>query len=148
MEINSLLDQVFQRWETLLAAWNFYLIVAFVLLGFFILSKTARTERKVFRLLAVGWVFFTWTHLLGILYMVKQWTAVAAMLKEAIAAREGGTEFVVRLAGAGIVEAPNAVWIVPFHLLLDAFVFFGMWVLCRPQFAGRLKQPQKPSPIP
>lgn len=133
MEVNSLLDQVFRRWETLLAAWNFYLVVAFVLLGLFILSKTARTERKVLRLLAVGWMFFAWTHLLGILYMVKQWTAVAAMLKEAISAQEGGTEFVGRLAGAGIVEAPNAVWIIPFHLLLDAFVLFGMWVLCRSQ---------------
>ncbi len=133
MEVNGLLDQVFRRWETLLAAWNFYLVVAFVLLGFVILSKTARTERKVFRLLAVGWVFFAWTHLLGILYMIKQWTAVAALLKEALAARPGGTELAGRLAGAGIVEAPEAVWVVPFHLLLDAFVLFGMWVLCRPR---------------
>lgn len=132
MEINGLLDQVFRRWEMLLAAWNFYLVVAFVLLGFFILSKTARTERKVFRLLAAGWAFFAWTHLLGILYMVKQWTAVAALLKETLAAREGGAELVGRLAGAGIVEAPEAVWIVPFHLLLDAFVLFGMWILRRP----------------
>ena len=138
MEVNNLLDQVFRRWEALLAAWNFYLVVAFVLLGLFILSKSARTERKVFRLLAVGWMFFAWTHLLGILYMVKQWTAVAGMLKEAIAAQEGGTEFVSRLAGAGIVEAPNAVWIIPFHLLLDAFVLFGMWVLSRPQPASLL----------
>ena len=65
------------------------------------------------------------------------------MLKEALAARAGGTELVGRLAGAGIVEAPEAVWIVPFHLLLDAFVLFGMWFLCRPQPVPRTSVPKE-----
>lgn len=146
METKDLFDQVFKRWEVLLSAWNFYLVVAFALLGFFALSNTARTERKVFRLFAVGWAFFAWTHLLGLLYMIKQWTAVAAVLKDRLSASGADKGVVDRIAGAGMIEAPEAVWIVPFHLLLDAFVLYGMWVLCasrpaRGDAAGSRPQP-------
>lgn len=130
METKDLFDQVFKRWEVLLSAWNFYLVVAFALLVFFALSHTARTERKVLCLFAVGWAFFAWTHLLGLLYMIKQWAAVAGVLKDRLSASEADKGVVDRITGAGMIEAPEAVWIVPFHLLLDAFVLYGMWVLC------------------
>ena len=146
METKDLFDQVFKRWEVLLSAWNFYLVVAFALLGFFALSNTARTERKVFRLFAVGWAFFAWTHLLGLLYMIKQWTAVAAVLKDRLSASEADKGVVDRIAGAGMIEAPEAVWIVPFHLLLDAFVLYGMWVLCTPRPARGDAAGSRPQP--
>jgi|GEM_PF-2376595 len=132
MSIESLMDQVFRRWETLLAAWNFYLVVAFAIVALFLLSAGVRKERNAFRIVAVGWAAFAWTHLLGILYMLKQWAAVAGMLKAKLLLESGGSDAVERIAEAGIVESPEAVWVVPFHLLGDAFVLVAIRILSRP----------------
>lgn len=127
MEPRDLYAETFKRWEMLLAAWNFYLIVAFVLVGLVALAPRLRTDRLALRLLAVGFAFFAWTHLLGLLYILKQWAALAALLRDKLPPAE-----VERLALAGFVEAPEAVWVVPFHLLLDGFVLLAVWLLSRP----------------
>jgi hypothetical protein len=127
MDTRDLFAETFKRWEMLLAAWNFYLVVAFVLVGLVALSPRLRADRLALRLLAAGFAFFAWTHLLGLLYVLKQWAALAGMLRDKLPPAE-----VERLAMAGFVEAPEAVWVVPFHLLLDGFVLLAVWLLSRP----------------
>lgn len=127
MDTRDLFAETFKRWEMLLAAWNFYLLVAFLLVGLVALVPRLRSDRLALRLLAAGFLFFAWTHLLGLLYILKQWAAIAAMLRDRLPPAE-----VERLAMAGFVEAPEAVWVVPFHLLLDGFVLLAVWLLSRP----------------
>ena len=60
--------------------------------------------------------------MLGLLYTLKQWAALAAQLAltQDAATRE-------RFAQAGIVDAPIAAWVVPFHVIGDALVLGGLW---------------------
>ncbi len=131
MDEKTLFEQGFKRWEMLLAAWNFYLVVVFALIVLFVLSKSARTDRRVFWIMVSGFGFFAWTHLLGLLYILKQWTAIAAELKTKVAVRIPNDVLESRFANAGIIDAPEAVWVVPFHIIVDVFVVAAIWWLCR-----------------
>jgi hypothetical protein len=129
MDASFLLSAAGRCWEHLHAAWCFYLVVAAAVVGAVVLVPRLRADRPALRLLAVGFALFAWTHLLGLLYILKQWAALAAELRLRLPADAAG-----RLAGAGFVEAPEPVWVVPFHLLGDAFVLFALWRLSsRPQ---------------
>jgi hypothetical protein len=124
MDAPLLLPAVGRCWEHLHLAWCFYLLVAAGVVGAVVLSPRLRADRIALRLLGGGFLLFAWTHLLGLLYILKQWAALAAELRLRLPA-----DAVERLAGAGFVEAPDPVWVVPFHLLGDAFVVVSLWRL-------------------
>lgn len=127
MNAPFLLSAASRCWEHLHAAWCFYLVVAAAAVGAVMLVPRLRADRLALRLLAGGFALFAWTHLLGLLYILKQWAAFAAELRLRLPA-----DAVERLTGAGFVEAPEPVWVVPFHLLGDAFVLFALWRLSVP----------------
>ena len=140
LDNTGLIEATFQRWEMLLQAWNFYLVVSFALMLFVILAPVARTNRKVFWVLLAGFAFFAWTHLLGLLYILKQWAAVASLLRERFIQDGMSTAELETLANAGLIDAPAAFWVVPFHLIADLIVFVGLWIFTRPV------APNEPSP--
>ena len=122
MDVPLLFAAAARCWEHLHAAWCFYLVVAAAVVGAAVLVPRLRADRLALRLLAGGFALFAWTHLLGLLYILKQWAALAAELRLRLPA-----DAVERLAGAGFVEAPDPVWVVPFHLLGDACVVVSLW---------------------
>ncbi len=125
----TLLDQTFRRWEMLLHAWYVYAAAAFAVLALFAVVPALRHDRRATRLFLLGFTFFAWTHLLALLYILKSWAALAGQLRLDTATR--GVDFADRFANAGVVDAPDAVWVVPFHLIGDAIVLGGLWWLTR-----------------
>lgn len=129
MTETALLDHTFKRWDMLLTAWYVYAAAAFAVLALFTVARSLRADRRAVRLFQLGFAFFAWTHLLALLYILKSWAALAAQLKLDTAGR--GTDFADRFANAGVLDAPDAVWVVPFHLIGDALVLGGLAWLSR-----------------
>ncbi len=128
MNDQTLLDQTFRRWDMLLNAWYVYAAAAFAVLALFALVRPLRRDRPALRLFQVGFAFFAWTHLLALLYILKSWAALAAQFRRGVDA-----ETFTRFENAGVLDAPDAVWVVPFHLIGDALVLGGLWWLTRPE---------------
>ncbi len=131
MTEQALFDATFRRWEMLLGAWNFYLVVAAAVVGVFALVPAARNDRRSVRVAVAGFVFFAWTHLLGLLYILKQWAAIADELKRVTGSRPDAAALHERFANAGVVDAPDPVWVVPFHVAADVFVVLAVLWLAR-----------------
>jgi hypothetical protein len=122
-----LLDQTFKRWEMLLAAWNFYLVVAIGIITLFAQSKSVREDRRNFWIFLIGFEGFAFCHFLGLMYIIKSWAALAAEMHNLIKSPEA----IERFANSGIIDAPEPIWIIPFHLIGDTFVATALWWLCR-----------------
>jgi len=125
----TLVEQTFKRWDMLLNAWYVYAAAALAVVALFAVVRRLRADRPAVRLFLAGFAFFAWTHLLALLYILKSWAALAAQLKADTADR--GSDFAARFENSGVLDAPDAVWVVPFHLIGDALVLGGLWWLCR-----------------
>ncbi len=128
MNDQTLLDHTFKRWDMLLNAWYVYAAAAFAVLTLFAAARRLRQDRPAARLFQAGFAFFAWTHLLALLYILKSWAALAAQLKRGVT--DAGT--LARFENTGVLDAPDAVWVVPFHLIGDALVLGGLWWLTPP----------------
>jgi len=128
MTEQTLFEAGFRRWEMLLSAWNFYLLLAVSLIVLFAAVKSLRTNRRVYWVFSAGFFFFAWTHLLGLLYILKQWHAIADELKWKLSQSTPSRieELTTRFENSGILDAPEAVWVLPFHFLGDAFVLLAL----------------------
>ena len=93
--------------------------------------RPLRRDRPAVRLFQVGFAFFAWTHLLALLYILKSWAALAAQLRLGV-----NEDTLTRFENAGVIDAPDAVWVVPFHVIGDALVLGGLWWLTRPAGGG------------
>ena len=129
MNDQTLLDQTFKRWDMLLNAWYVYAAAAFAVLALFAVVRPLRQDRPAVRLFQAGFAFFAWTHLLALLYILKSWAGLAAQLKLSAAHT---AETLTRFENAGVLDAPDAAWVVPFHLIGDALVLGGLWWLTPP----------------
>lgn len=130
MTPSDLFPEVFRRWDALHASWNQFLIASFGVLLLLLLVPRVRVH---WRFVAAGYALFALGHLLTILHMLKQWRGVAEYLRDKLA----NPEWNQRWADAGIVDAPDPLWVVPHHLLIDAFVLVGLWRLGRTQPGSR-----------
>lgn len=126
MSNDALLDAVTRRWQMLQTQWALYLVVSAALLALVIALPNLRADRRVLRLIGLAYAFFAWTHLLGLLYILKQWSLLAGEL-----ARNADEATRERFLYAGIFDAPIAAWVVPFHLMGDALVLGGIWWVSR-----------------
>ena len=131
MNDQTLLDQTFKRWDMLLTAWYVYAAAAFAVLTLFAVVRRLREDRPAVRLFQAGFAFFAWTHLLALLYILKSWAALAAQFRLGVDA-----DTLTRFENAGVIDAPDAGWVVPFHVLGDALVLGGLWGLTRPARAA------------
>jgi len=131
MNEQTLFEAGFRRWEMLLAAWNFYLLIAVGTIVLFAAVRSLRHDRRVYWIFTVGFAFFAWTHLLGLLYILKQWHAIAEELKRKLEQSDPSriADLTTRFEYSGIIDAPEAIWVLPFHLLGDAFVLASLWWL-------------------
>ena len=127
MSDDALLDAVTRRWEMLQSAWTTYLVVCAGVLALVVALPRLRDDRRALQLLGVAFAFFAVTHLLGLLYTLKQWGALAAQFAATQSPAVRGA-----FAESGLVEAPHPLWVLPFHLLGDALVLGGLWRLGRP----------------
>ena len=121
MTPDALLEAVTRRWEMLQTAWTTYLVVSAAVLTLVVALPRLRADRRALLLLGVAFGFFAVTHLLGLLYTLKQWAALAEQFAstQTPAVRESFAE-------SGLVEAPHPLWVVPFHLAGDALVLLGL----------------------
>ena len=131
---DALLAGTFQRWQMLLGAWHVYVLVGVGVVGLFAVSPAARADGRVKRVMTGGFVLFAVAHLLGLMYMLKQWAAVAGELRRAVerARPADAADFLARFENSGVIDAPDPVWVVPFHLAGDVFVVAVVWYLGRP----------------
>ncbi|MDB5312032.1 MAG: hypothetical protein JWO38_6234 [Gemmataceae bacterium] len=126
MNGDGLLAEVFRRSDQLLAAWAVHAGVAVAVLALVLAAPAVRDDRRARRVLAAAFAFLALANLEGMLWVLKQWRAVADALRDS-AAWEAGRRVQADLAE--VVDAPHPLWVVPFHLVLDAFV---VWVVLRP----------------
>jgi hypothetical protein len=126
VDANALLAEIMRRSDFIFAGWNILMVAGLGLIAVMGLSPSVRTERGVCRLLAGGFAFFAMTHLLGMLHVTKQWASLSEALRLKLAAE---TTLIEKLDFA--VTAPHLSWIVPFHLLFDAFVVASVLWLAR-----------------
>jgi len=134
MTETALFEAGFRRWEMLWAAWNFYLILSLTLIIAFAALPALRTNRRVYWIFTVGYAGFAWAHLLGLLYILKQWRAIAEELRfmlERSQPVERYQELLTRFEASGVLDAPEGFWVVPFHLVGDLFVLGALWWLRR-----------------
>lgn len=125
MTPDALLAQILGRSDQILWLWNFYVVVAAALIVYALGSQALRADRRAFRLVAGGFVFFAYTNLECMRWVVKQWVAVAAAFRETAAYAQASAA--VREQLDGVISAPHPLWIVPFHLALDALVLVVVW---------------------
>ena len=125
MTADTLLAETFRRSDQLLLAWAVHAAVAVAVLGLVLGVPTIRADRSARRVLAGVFAFLALANLEAMLWVLKQWRAVYSALDEAA----GWASFPGRFDLAEVAAAPPALWVVPFHLVLDVVV---VWVVLRP----------------
>ena len=139
MTPDALLAGTFDRWQMLLTAWNVYVAVGVAVVTLFAVSPAARGDARVRHVFVTGFLLFAVAHLLGLLYMLKQWAAVAGELRRMVESTrppDAAADFLARFESAGVIDAPEPVWVLPFHLLGDGFVVAAVGYLSRPPRPG------------
>jgi hypothetical protein len=111
----------------ILYQWCIFIVVGFGMLV--VAARSASAHPALSRFLFFGFAFFALTHLLGLFWLLKQWTAAAAALQKIELLKLGGTDVKVDLQP--VLDAPAAEWVLPFHLAFDVFVLTGIWWLTR-----------------
>ncbi|MBX9585462.1 MAG: hypothetical protein K2X87_34580 [Gemmataceae bacterium] len=141
MTADALLAETFRRSDQLLLAWAVHSAVAVAVLGLVLGVPAIRADRSARRALAGVFAFLAVANLEAMLWVLKQWRAVFAALDDSA----GWALFPGRLDLAEVAAAPPAVWVVPFHLALDAAV---VWVALRPGRAYHHRAGPPPAPSP
>ncbi len=124
MTAAALLAEIFRRSDQLLAAWAVHTAVAVAVVALAVAAPAVRGDRRARRVLAGLFAFLALANLEGMLWILKQWRAVADAL---------GT-LPDRPAGdlAEVTAAPHALWVVPFHLVLDVATVWAVLTAGRP----------------
>jgi hypothetical protein len=125
MPADALLAETFRRSDQLLLAWAVHAAVALAVLALVLGAPAIRADRHARRVLAGVFAFLALANLEAMLWVLKQWRAAFAALDGSA----GWAMFPGRVGLADVAAAPPAVWVVPFHLVLDAAV---VWVALRP----------------
>jgi hypothetical protein len=121
---DALLSLVLSRSDHVLWLWCFHVAVSLGLFALVVAAPAVRADRRLVRLVLFGFAFYAYTHLECMRWEVKQWAAIAAELKAM-----PRTPPTLR----GIIDAPHPLWIIPFHVLFDAFVLYALWAATRPR---------------
>ena len=129
MNANGLLTLVMTRSDQLLHAWCILGVVGLAVLAVAATNREAHINQAIGRVLALGWLLFAVTHFMGMHWILKQWAAVAHAFSETPAYKIASDS--VKADLAGVVTVPEIVWVLPFHLVFDAFVLIGLWWLTR-----------------
>ena len=126
MNPNSLILQIVSRSDTMLYLWCLFVVAG---LGVLVIAARSSTTQSLARFLFFGFGFFAMTHLLCLQWLLKQWLAAVSALQKTDQWKLGHADIKADLFS--VLEAPAAVWVVPFHILFDAFILFGIWWLTR-----------------
>lgn len=131
MTTDALLEQVSARWRMLDYAWMFYVLVAFATVALVAAAPAVRESKRAVRVFAVAFALFALSHLLGMLYTVKQWHGLADELRKRVPATTA-TDW----TGAGLIDAPLGGWVLLPHLLADGFVVGAVLILGKSSAKG------------
>jgi hypothetical protein len=126
MTPDAILSEILRRSDFIFAGWNVLILAGIGVLAAVGLSHTLRTHRRAIRLLIAAFGFFALTHLLGMIHVAKQWASLTEGFHHALASDPTLNE---KLEFA--VLAPTIEWIMPFHLVFDALVMWGVWWMAR-----------------
>jgi hypothetical protein len=129
MNTPNLLLLILSRSDHLLLGWVVLVALGFAVMAVLAALPAARSDVAIGRLFVVGWLLFAVTHLLGMLWIVKQWAALERALQDAPSYKIATEP--VRQELARVTAAPDVLWIVPFHLAYVAFVLIAIWWLTR-----------------
>ncbi|CAN5201948.1 hypothetical protein BH11PLA2_BH11PLA2_18690 [soil metagenome] len=124
-----LLTLIMSRSDQLLHAWCVLGVVGLAILAVAATNREAHVNQAIGRVLALGWLIFAVTHFMCMQWILKQWQAVAYSFVETPTYKMA-TES-VKASLASVVTVPEIVWVLPFHLVFDAFVLIGLWWLTR-----------------
>lgn len=119
MTADTLLAEIAKKSDFIFAGWNVLMLAGLAVIA---LSPLLRGFRRVGLAVRAGFGFFAVTHLLGMLHVLKQWASLEDALRFVLS---GTPDVADRLAFAAM--APHASWVVPFHLVFDAFVIAAAW---------------------
>lgn len=127
MNPNILIPQILSRSDTVLYLWAILGVV-----GLAVLVAAARPQQhpSLGRLLFFGFAVFALTHLLSLQWLMKQWSGLSQAVQDSPAWNLPANESMrnhIRQA----IDAPQPVWVVPFHLVFDALILTGLWWLSR-----------------
>jgi hypothetical protein len=126
VDANAMLAEIMRRSDFIFAGWNVLMVAGVALVAAVGLSPALRADRRATAVLGAAFLFFALTHLLGMLHVTKQWESLTETLKYKL---QTDPTLAEKLDFA--VMAPHPGWIVPFHLVFDAFVVAALWWLTR-----------------
>jgi hypothetical protein len=124
MSADVLLAEVFRRSDQLLAAWAVHAVTAVAVVALVVAVPAVRDSRRARRVLAGLFAFLALANLEGMLWILKQWRAVADGLGQSAV----WVSSPAARSLAEVTDAPHPLWVVPFHLALDVLV---VWVVLR-----------------
>ena len=121
VEPNSLVPSLLAHSNYLLSLWVVHLLASFALILILAARPTLRADALAMRFVLLAYIGFAITHLMCMQWVLKQWGVLAELLHDRLS-----TEQLLKMTGSGLTESPDFIWVVPFHLLADAFVIYAI----------------------
>lgn len=119
------------RSDQILWLWVAYLAGAG---GFLAFTLSAPRDRRTLLWFSGLFLFAAYTHLECMRWVVKQWHVLSTLFVRGPHYQGSVGEYKELLDG--VIHAPNALWIIPFHVALDLAVLVAVWKLARRPLAA------------
>ena len=117
VEPNALIPSLLAHSNYLLSLWVVHLLASFALILILAARPTLRADALAMRFVLLAYIGFAITHLMCMQWVLKQWGVLAELLRDRLTPDQ-----LLKMTGSGLTEAPDFIWVVPFHVLADAFV--------------------------
>ena len=119
MTADTLLAEIAKKSDFIFAGWNVLMLAG---VGLLLATPLTRAHGRVGLVVRVAFGFFAVTHLLGMLHVLKQWASLEDALKYTL---KSDPDLSDKLEFATMT--PHPTWVVPFHLVFDAFIIAAAW---------------------
>jgi len=121
VEPNTLIPSLLAHSNYLLSLWVVHLLASFALILIIAARPTLRADALAMRFVLLAYIGFAITHLMCMQWVLKQWGVLAELLHDRLS-----PEQLLKMTGSGLTESPDFIWVVPFHLLADAFAIYAI----------------------
>ncbi len=121
VEPNSVISSLLAHSNYLLSLWVVHLLASFALILILAARPILRADALAMRFVLLAYVGFAITHLMCMQWVLKQWGVLAELLHDRLSPDQ-----LLKMTGSGLTESPDFIWVVPFHLLADAFVIYAI----------------------
>jgi hypothetical protein len=131
MELKDVLPILFERSNATQTFWNFYIVIALGIIGFFSTAKPVANLKAVQILFTLGYLMFAAVNLLAMLWVIAQRQALAGQALRLITGDQLALLKQSFLFDKDLLSPPSWIFIGIFHLIGDALIIGVIWLLPR-----------------